>query len=67
MYVLLELCSGGHLYKQLQEKRRFQEEDAAILMKQICEGVKYLHELQILHRDIKPENIILENVKLAFI
>lgn len=42
----------------MQRKKRLQDEQAAFVFQGICEGMKYVHELNILHRDLKPENIL---------
>jgi serine/threonine protein kinase len=52
------------VYKLIKKERRVSEETAAFIIKQICDGLKYLHIRQLVHRDIKPENIIVEKVQL---
>lgn len=42
------------------ERGTFSEEEAAYLIKQVLEGVAYLHTKGIVHGDLKLENILLE-------
>ena len=35
------------------------DEEAREIMKDILEGVAYLHKMNFIHRDIKPQNILL--------
>ena len=63
-YLVTELCNGGELSKALkkyQEKynRPFTEEIVQYLMRQIIDGINYLHSKNIMHRDIKLDNILL--------
>ncbi|XP_042303696.1 death-associated protein kinase 1 [Sceloporus undulatus] len=57
--LILELVAGGELFDFLAEKESLTEEEATEFLKQILNGVDYLHSLQIAHFDLKPENIML--------
>ncbi|MCI4377765.1 hypothetical protein PGIGA_G00207050 [Pangasianodon gigas] len=57
--LILELVSGGELFDFLAEKESLSEEEATQFLKQILDGVHYLHSKHIAHFDLKPENIML--------
>ncbi|QUC19743.1 uncharacterized protein UV8b_03984 [Ustilaginoidea virens] len=69
VYLVLELASGGELFNLIVMKKRLTEDETRKVFLQLFQGIKYLHERNIVHRDIKPENILLVDndlhVKLA--
>ena len=62
-YLVMEYCNGGSLsdcLNEYQEKygKPFSEEIVQYLMRQIVEGIKYIHNKNIIHRDLKLDNIL---------
>ncbi|XP_013109098.2 twitchin isoform X22 [Stomoxys calcitrans] len=59
MVLILEFLSGGELFERITtEGYQMTEAEVMNYMRQICEGIKYMHEKNIIHLDIKPENIL---------
>ena len=67
MYLILEYCHQGQLYKDLLEQGCFSEAKAVDFISQVIQALKYIHSKDIIHRDIKPENLLnsLGVIKLA--
>ncbi|KAJ1796118.1 Calcium/calmodulin-dependent protein kinase type I [Coemansia sp. RSA 2399] len=61
VYLVMELCSGGELFDHIRCKQVFTENDAASIVRQIVEGVSFLHSHGIVHRDLKTENCLVKN------
>uniref|UniRef100_A0A2P2HYU1 Serine/threonine-protein kinase H1 homolog n=1 Tax=Hirondellea gigas TaxID=1518452 RepID=A0A2P2HYU1_9CRUS len=56
--VVLELMTGGDIFDRLFDTGTYCERDAVKVLKQVLEGVEYLHAIGITHRDIKPNNVL---------
>ncbi|KAM6904306.1 death-associated protein kinase 2 isoform 2-T2 [Lycodopsis pacificus] len=59
--LVLELVSGGELFDFIAEKENLLESEAIEFMKQILEGLGFMHSKNISHFDLKPENIMLSD------
>lgn len=58
LYLVMELVTGGELFDRIIAKGSYSEKDASNLIRQVVDGVNYLHGLGIIHRDLKPENLL---------
>ncbi|CAK9301099.1 unnamed protein product [Gordionus sp. m RMFG-2023] len=59
MVLILELITGGELFERvIDDEFDLTERSCVLFMRQICEGVEFMHSLNILHLDLKPENIL---------
>ncbi|KAK3677792.1 serine/threonine protein kinase [Recurvomyces mirabilis] len=65
VYLVLELAPEGELFNHIVTKSKLSEVDTRKIFIQLFQGVKYLHERNIVHRDIKPENILLMDKDLS--
>jgi len=59
IYMVQDLLRGGELFDRIIEQTFFSELEAAKVVYQIADALKYLHENDIVHRDLKPENLLL--------
>lgn len=58
-YMVLELCPGRSVRDLVKQKGRLNEEETAKLLKNVIEGLCYLHDNRIIHRDLKLENFLI--------
>ncbi|KAK7590722.1 hypothetical protein V9T40_002335 [Parthenolecanium corni] len=57
--MVTEYISGGELFERVvADDFTLTERDCILFMRQICEGVAYIHKNNVVHLDLKPENIM---------
>ena len=65
-YIIIEYCNGGTLSDCIRKYGRpLPIEVVQYFMRQIVNGVKYIHSKRIIHRDLKSDNILLNYKNLA--
>ncbi|OHT15140.1 CAMK family protein kinase [Tritrichomonas foetus] len=67
-YMVLELCPGGSIRDLIKAKNHLSEEETVNILKDVIDGLCYLHDNRIIHRDLKLENFLIgadKKVKIA--
>ncbi|KAL1407164.1 hypothetical protein Q8F55_006578 [Vanrija albida] len=61
IHLVLEFVDGGDLLDYIMnwDGDGLPEKEVQELTSQICQAMKYCHEMDVTHRDLKPENILL--------
>ena len=66
-YILMELCDDETLRSFINKHKNndtlIEEKDIINIIKQICMGIREMHNKKIIHRDLKPENIFMNKNK----
>ncbi|CAD8154772.1 unnamed protein product [Paramecium octaurelia] len=59
--IIMEKCDSDlekEIKARYQQQRRYSEQEAIEIMKQLFNGYRVLYQSQVIHRDIKPANIL---------
>mmetsp|Transcript_12369 Transcript_12369/g.18759 ORF Transcript_12369/g.18759 Transcript_12369/m.18759 type:complete len:905 (+) Transcript_12369:100-2814(+) len=59
IYLVLEYCGGGDLQRYIRSYSRLEERVVRRFLVQLAQGLKFLHQMNIIHRDIKPQNLLM--------
>jgi serine/threonine protein kinase len=66
-YIILEYAKYGDLFKiigkryedkKYKNRALFSKEECFEIIRQVCVGLKYIHQKGYLHRDLKPDNVL---------
>lgn len=60
-YIVLEFLTGEDLDKKIKRGDYFSIEEKLRILIEVCKGLHYAHENNIIHRDIKPANIRIQD------
>ncbi|XP_004698271.1 myosin light chain kinase 2, skeletal/cardiac muscle [Echinops telfairi] len=60
--LFMEYIEGGELFERIvDEDYPLTEVDTMVFVRQICDGILFMHKMRVLHLDLKPENILCVN------
>ena len=57
----MEICPNGTLNDLINKRKRLTLAEAKYYLKNLVEGVNYIHSQHVVHRDLKPANLVISN------
>jgi eukaryotic-like serine/threonine-protein kinase len=61
LYIVMEFVEGKPLSSFIQDRIPLTDLERLQLIEQLCDGLQYAHQRQIVHRDIKPVNLMVRD------
>ncbi|KJZ72846.1 hypothetical protein HIM_07790 [Hirsutella minnesotensis 3608] len=58
-FTFAELATGGDLWSFIYQRDSIGELETRVIVRQVVNGLDYIHQKGVVHRDLKPENILL--------
>ena len=61
LYIVMEFVEGKPLSSFIQDRIPLTDPERLLLLEQLCDGLQFAHQRQIVHRDIKPANLMVRD------
>jgi serine/threonine protein kinase/tetratricopeptide (TPR) repeat protein len=59
-FITMEYVEGQDLKMMLNQKKRFEPDEAVAIVGQVCHALDAAHSVGVIHRDLKPQNIMVD-------
>ena len=59
LYLVTELLTGGELFDYVVKRGTLGEDEAASILSDVGDAIRFMHDQGVIHRDLKPENLLL--------
>ncbi len=64
-FFAMQFIDGENLSVRIQKKKVFPIPEIIDISKQICRGLRYAHNQNVIHRDIKSQNVLIDKENIA--